>query len=103
MLNRAREVNLRLNPLKCRFQLNEVSYVGHVFTSDGLKADPSKTKAISEMPVPADVPALQRFLGMINYLGKFIPNYSQLTALLQQLTHKDTEWAWKSNKTLLKH
>lgn len=80
VLNRAREVNLRLNPLKCRFQLNQVSYVGHVFTSEGLKADPAKTKAISEMPVPADVPALQRFLGMVNYLEKFIPNFSFLTA-----------------------
>jgi len=94
VLNRAREVNLRLNPLKCRFWLNQVSYVGHVFTSEGLKADPTKTKAISEMPVLTDVTALQRFLGMVNYLGKFIPNFSQLTAPLRQLTHKDTEWTW---------
>ncbi len=36
--NRAREVNLKLNPLKCRFRLSQVSYVGHVFTSEGLKA-----------------------------------------------------------------
>ncbi|KAK5875661.1 hypothetical protein CesoFtcFv8_026720 [Champsocephalus esox] len=58
VLNRVREVNLRLNPLKCKFRLSQVGYVGHVFTSEGLKADPSKTSAISEMPVPADVPAL---------------------------------------------
>lgn len=44
--------------------------------------------------MPADVPALQRFLGMVNYLGKFIPNVSHLTAPLRQLTHKDTEWTW---------
>ncbi|KAK7907206.1 hypothetical protein WMY93_015818 [Mugilogobius chulae] len=94
ILNRAREVKLRLNPLKCKFRLNQVSYVGHVFTAHGLKADPSKTKAISDMPVPTDVPALQRFLGMVNYLGKFIPNYSEITAPLRQLTHKDTEWSW---------
>lgn len=94
VLNRVREVNLRLNPLKCKFRLSQVGYVGHVFTSEGLKADPSKTSAIKEMPVPADVPALQRFLGMVNYLGKFIPNFSQLSAPLRQLTHKDTEWTW---------
>ena len=94
VLNRAREVNLRLNLLKCRFRLNEVGYVGHVFTNEGLKADPSKTKAISEMTVPADVTALQRFLGMVNYLGKFIPNFSELSAPLRQLTHRDAVWAW---------
>uniref|UniRef100_A0A669EUY2 Gypsy retrotransposon integrase-like protein 1 n=1 Tax=Oreochromis niloticus TaxID=8128 RepID=A0A669EUY2_ORENI len=94
VLDRAREVNLRLNPLKCKFRLNQVSYVGHIFTSEGLKADPSKTAAIKEMPVPADVQALQRFLGMVNYLGKFIPNFSHLSAPLRQLTHKDSEWMW---------
>lgn len=83
VLDRAREVNLRLNLLKCRLRLDEVSYVGHVFTKDGLRADPSKTTAISEMAVPPDVPALQRFLGMVNYLGKFIPNFSELSAPLR--------------------
>ncbi|KAL0963940.1 hypothetical protein UPYG_G00315590 [Umbra pygmaea] len=46
------------------------------------------------MPVPQDVPAMQRFLGMVNYLGKFIPNYSDIAAPLRQLTHKDTAWCW---------
>lgn len=93
ILNRARAVNLRLNPLKCKFRLNQVSYVGHVFTAHGLKAEPSKPKSISDMPMPTDVPALQRFLGMVNYLRKFIPNHSEITAPLQQLTHKNTEWS----------
>lgn len=94
VLDRARKVNLRLNPLKCKFRLTEVTYVGHVFTSEGLKADPDKTTAITEMPVPGDVTALQRFLGMVNYLGKFVPNLSELTAPLNQLTRKDTVWCW---------
>ena len=79
VLDRVRKVNLRLNPLKCKFWLTEVTYVGHVFTSEGLKADPDKITAITEMPVPEDITALQRFLGMINYLGKFVPNLSELT------------------------
>lgn len=66
VLNHAREVNLRLNPLKCKFQLKEVSYVGHVFTSEGPKPDPVKTKAIHAMPIPRNITALQCFLGMIN-------------------------------------
>ncbi|KAJ8332978.1 hypothetical protein SKAU_G00418740 [Synaphobranchus kaupii] len=94
ILDRARQVNLRLNPLKCKFRLNEISYVGHIFTSNGLKPDPSKTKAINEMPVPENVTALQRFLGMVNYMARFIPNFSEMSAPLRQLTHKDSEWCW---------
>lgn len=94
VLDRARKVNLRLNPLKCKFRLSEVCYVGHVFTSEGLKPDPSKIKAITEMEVPENVTALQRFLGMVNYLGKFIPGFSDLSAPLRKLTRKDMEWCW---------
>ncbi|KAL0198149.1 hypothetical protein M9458_006689 [Cirrhinus mrigala] len=93
VLELARQVNLRLNPLKCKFRLNEVSYVGYVFSSDGLHADPSKIKAISEMPETTNATSLQRFLGMVNYMGKFIPNLSDISAPLRQLTHKDTVWS----------
>ncbi|XP_038151255.1 uncharacterized protein K02A2.6-like [Cyprinodon tularosa] len=94
VLTRAREVNLRLNPAKCKFRLEQVSYVGHIFTCEGLKADPTKTAAISAMPVPTDVTSLQRFLGMVNYLGKYIQNLSEIAAPLRQLTHKETAWCW---------
>lgn len=94
VLERAREVNLRLNPNKCKFRLDQVAYVGHIFTSEGLRADPTKTAAIKAMPVPTDVTSLQRFLGMVNYLGKYIQNLSDIAAPLRQLTHKETAWCW---------
>jgi len=94
VLDRAREVNLRLNFQRCKFRLSEVSYVGHIFTSKGLQPDPAKTKVITEMLPPDNVTALQLFLGMINYLGKFIPNLSELAAPLRELTCKNTEWCW---------
>ena len=94
VLDRVKEVNLKLNPAKCKFRLDQVCYVGHIFTSAGLKADPSKTAAITDMPVPTDVTAVQRFLGMVNYLSKFIPNLSDIAAPLRKLTHKDTAWCW---------
>lgn len=70
MLDRNREVHLKLNLHTCKFRVNKVNYAGHVFISDCLKADPAKTAAISKMAVPTDVTSLQRFLGMVNYLGK---------------------------------
>lgn len=68
LLDRARAIQLKLNPFKCKFQVNEVTYVGHVFTSEGLKVDHTNNAAISEMSVTTDVASLQRFLGMMNYL-----------------------------------
>lgn len=89
----AREINLHLNPPAPRLRLDQI-YVGRMFTKEGLKADPTKTEAINKMPVPEDIPALQRFLGVVNYLEKYIPKLSELAAPLRHLTHRDTAWCW---------
>ena len=94
VLRRAEEVGLKLNTRKCKIRVSEVKYVGHVLSSSGLKPDPSKIEAINSMPQPHDKPALQRFLGTVNYLAKFIPNQSDLTSPLRELLHKDTAWKW---------
>ena len=94
VLNRCREVNLKLNVKKCKFRVDKVYYVGHELTDKGVAADSNKVQAITDMPSPSDVKGLQRFLGMVNYLSKFIPGYSQLTAPLRELLHKNTSFVW---------
>ena len=46
------------------------------------------------MPTPTDVPSLQRFLGMVNYVYKFVPKLSDHTELLRTLTVTGTDWKW---------
>ena len=70
-------------------------YIGHVLTPDGLKPDPSKVKATVAMPTPSDKKALQRLLGMITYLAKFLSNLSDVTEPLRRLLDKDVQWHWK--------
>ena len=50
------------------------------------------------MPRPTDKSGVQRLLGMINYVSKFIPNMSDLTAPLRQLLHQDVEWHWEEQQ-----
>ena len=66
----------------------EVPYIGHALTSNGLKPDPRKVDAVEGMPSPVDKPALLRFLGMVNYMSKFIPYLAYLTQPLRELLHK---------------
>ena len=63
--------------------------MGHIISSEGIRVDPSKTDAITKIPVPQSLTELQRFLGMVNYLGKFIPNLAEVTAPLRALLKKD--------------
>ena len=93
-LERLSEVGLVLNAEKCVFRQPEIEYLGEVVTQDGVKPDPNKIQAITEMPTPRDVLELQRVLGMVTYLGRFIPNLSVRTAALRSLLVKGNDWQW---------
>ena len=94
VLDRIREINLKLKWDKCKFKVNEVGYVGHLLTAEGLKPDPEKVRAIVEMKIPENVKDLQRFLGMVRYLSKFVPRLSELALPLQHPLHADVPWIW---------
>ena len=46
VLDRVQEVNLKLNRKKCQIRKEEIAYVGHLLTKDGLKPDPEKVRAV---------------------------------------------------------
>ena len=93
-LNRCRDRNLKLNEKKARLRQQEIPFIGHVLTPEGFKPDPCKVEAIVQMPDPTDVHSLRRFLGMVNYLAKFLLRLSDETEVLRKLTERDAEWCW---------
>ena len=95
-LQRCRELNLTLNLQKIKLRLSRVPFMGHLLTADGVVTDPNKVRAIRDMPVPTDVKSLKRFLGMVTYLAKFLPNLSSVCEPLRRLELKDAEWCWLS-------
>ena len=88
VLTRARERNIKCNRDKIQFRVNQVKYVGEVARELGFSPDPEKISAIHNMPTPSC-----RVLGMINYLSKYIPSLSELTAPLRSLLKGDVSWA----------
>jgi hypothetical protein len=94
VIERAAEVDLRFNKEKCKFNKKEVRYVGHIFGDDGLKPNPDRVQAIIDMPVPQDRKSPQRFLGMVNYLNKFIPNLADISRPLRELMGCSVAWHW---------
>ena len=92
VLEACRKHGLKLNPKKCEFNQTELVFLGHRISSDGVRVDESKVEAIINMPYPKNVKDLQRFLGTVNYLAKFIPNHSERTASLRKLLEKNVIW-----------
>jgi hypothetical protein len=68
--------------------------MGEVVSELGFSPDPDKISAIHNVPTPSCKQDLQRLLGVINYLAKYIPNISELSAPLRSLLKSDVSWAW---------
>ena len=93
-MKRARDKNLKFNPQKIQFKLSMITFKGHVISHLGVNPDPSKVKAISDMPPPTDRQGVMRFCGMVNYLNTFCLNLSQVIKPLFDLTKQDREFIW---------
>jgi hypothetical protein len=93
-LMRCQHVGIKLNEKKLELRKSQIAFMGHVVSSQGLQADPDKVKAIVDMPEPTDASALRRFIGTINYLGKFLPNLSETMMPLGNLLKSDVPWNW---------
>ena len=92
LFQRCRERNIKLNKAKFDFKCQQVTFIGHLLSSEGVKPDPRKIDAIVNMETPVDVQGVQRLIGMVKYLSKFLSNLSELCQHLRKLTHKDAEW-----------
>ncbi|UYV85057.1 K02A2.6-like, partial [Cordylochernes scorpioides] len=94
VLEIARKNNLKFEFNKMQLAQEKVKFIGHEISKNGISADPSKLEAIQKIKRPMDKTSLQRFLGTVNYLAKFMHNLADKTVLLRQLLKKNTLWTW---------
>jgi len=72
----------------------EVKYLGHVVGRDGVATNPEKVRAVKDWAVPADLPELRAFLGLVGYYRQYIPNFTRIAQPLNRLTAKGVRWQW---------
>ena len=92
VLNKCHEIGLKLNPDKCIFKSMQVLFFRHLVTSDGLKPDPKKVNAITNMPAPQNKMQLQSFVGLCNYLSCYVMHLTDVLSPLRVLTVKSLEF-----------
>lgn len=77
--------NVLLNTKKCVFKAKAIQFLGHEFSSSGIKPLDKYIKIIETFRPPETIEEIQSFLGLINFVGKWIPNLSTLTEPIRQL------------------
>lgn len=91
---RLREYGLRLNFSKLLVCPKKLEILGHVVEGTNVMPSPKRLDAISNLLPPKTVKQVRRFLGMVNYFRRFIPNASTVLAPLSNLTKKDVSFKW---------
>nr|VZI10058.1 unnamed protein product [Spirometra erinaceieuropaei] len=86
VFDRLQQFSVVLNPSKCVFGVPSLEFLGYLVESHGIRPLPSKVAAIRDFPPPTSKRQLQRFLGMVNFYRRFLPNCADtilpLTSLL---------------------
>nr|VZI04584.1 unnamed protein product [Spirometra erinaceieuropaei] len=78
VFDRLQQFGVVLNPSKCVFGVPSLEFLGHLVDSQGIRPFPSKVAAIRDFPSPTSKRQLQRFLGMVNFYRRFLPNCADL-------------------------
>ena len=99
VLDRLSKANITLNEGKCEFRKEEISCLGQIVVKNGVKLDPAKISAVVNMEAPQNVSELRHFLGMVNQLGKFLPNLAKSQLWLVWRPRKTSRsyvisWEW---------
>ena len=76
---------LKLKPSKCYFFKEEIEYLGHVVSGEGISTNPKKVEAVIKWPIPQTVYDVRSFLGFVGYYRRFIKNFSKIAKLIREV------------------
>ena len=94
-----RKHNLRLKPTKCKFLWNEIPYLAHHISREGVQPSKENLKPVAEFAPPWTYTNIWAFLGLVGYYQQFIKEF----ACIVQSLHKNPsgEVASKKNKQVM--
>jgi len=85
LFTQLKKYGILLNPAKCVFRVSEVSFLGYKISARGSQPLPDRVQDLQNSPPPKTIAQLWRFLGMLNFYRRFIPQAASSQAPLHHL------------------
>ena len=82
VFQRLRMANLTLRHNKCEFAKQDILYLGHFISREGIKVDPSKIETVKSFPTPQNQYDVRSFLGLSGYYRKYVKGYAKIATPL---------------------
>ncbi|KAK0583355.1 hypothetical protein LWI29_036098 [Acer saccharum] len=83
--------------------LQQVEYLGHLISADGVAVDPAKIQSVQGWPIPTNTRGVRGFLGLAGYYRKFVRGFGAIAAPLNRLLSKDGfKWTLESETAFAK-
>ena len=94
VLETLRKEQLYAKLSKCEFWMNEVSFLGHIVSNEGIRVDPKKIEVVVEWKPPRNVTEVRSFLELAGYYKRFVKGFSMTTAPMTRLLQKNVKYEW---------
>ena len=94
VLETLRKEKLYTQLSKCEFWLNEVSFLGHIVSKEGIRVDPKKIEVVVEWKPPRNVTEVRSFLGLVGYYRRFVKGFSLTASPMTRLLQKNVKFEW---------
>jgi hypothetical protein len=79
---------------KCKFWIDEVSFLGHVISPEGIMVDPSKVQDFLDWKPPTYVHQVHNFLGLAGYYRRFILSFPKIAKPITEQLKKGNKYVW---------
>ena len=77
--------------------LDQVSFLGHIISSQGVLVDPQKVATVENWEQPKTVTEVRSFLGLAGYYRRFVKDFSAIALPLTRLTRKGVTFEWSDD------
>ncbi|KAJ6811857.1 uncharacterized protein M6B38_151055 [Iris pallida] len=94
VLQTLREEQLYVKLSKCEFWLDQIPFLGHIISEEGISVDPKEVDAVKSWPTPKSVAEIRSFLGLAGYYRRFVEIFSRIAEPLIRLTRKEKKFNW---------